>query len=531
MVSAAHRLRVQSRKDLKRELSAVLTTTRGALALWKENVRSDQELLSKLPIIHQLIENKLIQSNADTLRKALTPWIQGHRYLGYALFRNEHNGPRLVLEQYIKWNDLFVKSQHVLNKALEGEFTMSKPLVLGPHDIITVTASPIFDEKGKTIGVMCFVVDLMTWFTEATQLGRMGVSGETYAVDERGQMITPSRFKDYPGKPGVTRHPLFLQKNHVFSQKVNYNLEGYVDYRGIPVIGAWTWDEDLSLGIITEIDKAEAYRSFSTSQNLIWFMSVVVLVGMCLMLFLRELLVRNKINSLKLMEESRKKLLSMVSHDLKNPLSSLLITNDILMKTLPWESETFLRNRQLLEKNHRAAEQMKKLINDLLDSSRIEAGKMEIHLAECDGRRLLHQNIELLEPTATAKNIVLKEDVPMDLPSISADVERLSQVFSNILGNAVKFTPPGGKVTASARTVDGHVQFSITDTGPGIPDEELPHLFDRFWQADQTKELGTGLGLAISKELVMAHGGEIWVDSELGKGSSFHFVIPTWQVK
>jgi signal transduction histidine kinase len=127
---------------------------------------------------------------------------------------------------------------------------------------------------------------------------------------------------------------------------------------------------------------------------------------------------------------------------------------------------------------------------------------------------------------AISKGLQLKSELPTDLYAVFVDRHRILQVFANLIGNAIKFTPSGGTITVRAEQFEEDIQFSVEDTGPGIPKEEIPHLFDRFWQARKTARLGTGLGLFIVKGIVEGHGGRIWVESELGVGSRFHFTLP-----
>src|SRR6185503_21310932 len=141
---------------------------------------------------------------------------------------------------------------------------------------------------------------------------------------------------------------------------------------------------------------------------------------------------------------------------------------------------------------------------------------------------LLREAAEMLEPTAREKAITLTVSTADDLPSVRADSARLLQVFANLVGNAVKFTPSGGAITIAATRGDGRIECSVADNGPGIPAAQIPRLFGKFWQAKRGDGRGVGLGLAIARGIVEAHGGTITVDSEEGKGSVFSFALPVW---
>jgi signal transduction histidine kinase len=181
----------------------------------------------------------------------------------------------------------------------------------------------------------------------------------------------------------------------------------------------------------------------------------------------------------------------------------------------------------LLYQISRGVQRANRLIQDLLDVTRIEAGALSIASHAVSAGRIARDALGLLEMRASAASIELRLALDSELSEIWADEHRLLQVFENLIGNAIKFTPPGGRITVGAQSRAGELLFSIADTGVGIPAESLPRVFDRFWQAKRTERSGAGLGLPICKGLVEAHGGRIWVESTPGHGSTFYFTIPT----
>jgi signal transduction histidine kinase len=184
------------------------------------------------------------------------------------------------------------------------------------------------------------------------------------------------------------------------------------------------------------------------------------------------------------------------------------------------------RSRVQLDAIQRAADNMNRLVQDLLDTSSIEAGRLSLELRSVEVVALIGDALRLLQPLATGKRLLLTSEVPDELPPVCADPARIQQVFANLIGNAVKFSPAGGHVGVSSKHLGNTVVFSVADDGPGIGNEELAHLFERFWQARRTARLGNGLGLFIAKSIVEAHGGRIWVESTLGQGSEFFFSLP-----
>jgi signal transduction histidine kinase len=169
---------------------------------------------------------------------------------------------------------------------------------------------------------------------------------------------------------------------------------------------------------------------------------------------------------------------------------------------------------------------MNQLIQDLLDVSLIETGQLPIQRARLLGGELVVEAVETQKILATSSSVELRLEVGMGVPEVWGERDRLLQVFENLIGNAIKFTTPGGLITVGAASQDEDVVFWVADTGSGIAPDSLPHVFDRFWQATKGDRRGAGLGLPITKGIVEAHGGHIWVESTLGRGSTFFFSIP-----
>jgi signal transduction histidine kinase len=179
----------------------------------------------------------------------------------------------------------------------------------------------------------------------------------------------------------------------------------------------------------------------------------------------------------------------------------------------------------VLEVIRRLATRMNRMIEALLTVSRIEEGALAVKRKRVWVQGLLDEVAEAHESLATASLLDLRVDRPRDASAVWADRERILQVFDNLVGNAIKFTPPGGVITIGARSAHGEAMFWVSDTGPGVAAEDIPHLFDRFWQATRNDKRGAGLGLAIAKGIIEAHRGRIWAESHLGAGSTFCFAL------
>jgi PAS domain S-box-containing protein len=218
---------------------------------------------------------------------------------------------------------------------------------------------------------------------------------------------------------------------------------------------------------------------------------------------------------------AREEMIAVVSHDLKNPLVAILVQSGLLAKTLENEG-----GRRYVDSIQRSAERMRQLILDVLDVQTIEAGQLRMTWRQVQIFDLISEAVELMQPLAAEKDILLTHDVAEGCPTVLGDRERMAQVFSNLIGNAIKFTSGGGAVTVRAAVHGSELELSVEDNGSGIPPEQLPHIFDRYWKVDQPDRMGNGLGLSIAKGIVEAHGGSLAVDSHPGRGSRFSFVLP-----
>jgi signal transduction histidine kinase len=222
----------------------------------------------------------------------------------------------------------------------------------------------------------------------------------------------------------------------------------------------------------------------------------------------------------------REQVLAMVSHDLMNPLNTVMLAADFMINELVPADEEHRVQRSQLQAINRATHRMHRLIRDLLDASAAEAGRLTVVPAPHETYAILEEVREALGPLAAAKEIDFRIDAPEQLPLLKVDRDRLLQVLVNLGGNAIKFTGACGQVRLRVRVRDDGMEFRVTDSGPGIAPTDLPHVFELFWQAPETAKLGTGLGLPISKGIIEAHGGRIDARSVIGKGSSFRFTIP-----
>jgi PAS domain S-box-containing protein len=217
----------------------------------------------------------------------------------------------------------------------------------------------------------------------------------------------------------------------------------------------------------------------------------------------------------------RDEVLAVVAHDLRNPVHTILGAAGVV--EIVSDREARDRHVQMIQ---RAARKMERLISDLLDAASIESGTLSVRKAPVDLGAVVSEVVELLESQARERSIKVDSEVDSGIPLVSGDHDRLIQVVSNLLGNAIKFTPEGGNVRLRVSRMDDQVVLSIADSGIGINPTNLPHVFERFWRADDSSTKGVGLGLSIASGIIEALGGKIWAESEVGVGTTMTFSLP-----
>jgi signal transduction histidine kinase len=219
----------------------------------------------------------------------------------------------------------------------------------------------------------------------------------------------------------------------------------------------------------------------------------------------------------------REDLIAVVSHDLRNPLGTIT-TAAALLKPVVLSDASGRASKQV-EIIARSVSHMARLISDLLDVATIDAGMLSVQPQPQSVLGLLQEAVEMFQLLASQKAVQLLAETPQDALIVHADRERVLQLLSNLIGNAIKFTGPGGAIRVCAQQEPSCIRFSVIDTGRGVSEEHMEHLFDRYWQARPDRRSGIGLGLSIAKGIVEAHGGRIWAHSTLGEGTAFHFTL------
>jgi signal transduction histidine kinase len=217
---------------------------------------------------------------------------------------------------------------------------------------------------------------------------------------------------------------------------------------------------------------------------------------------------------------AREEILSVVSHDLRSPLGAILMGASTLMNI-----DDARQARTTASRIHHQAERMVRQIDDLVDFASIQAGRIVLHRELHTAAQILDAIADLFGPLASEKGLRLVALSQPTMLSIDCDAERVIQALSNLVANALKVTPRGGEITIGADRRGREAVFAVRDTGPGIDPSDLPRLFERFWRGGSSQYKGAGLGLSIARGIADAHGGRIWVESQLGTGSTFFFAL------
>jgi signal transduction histidine kinase len=236
--------------------------------------------------------------------------------------------------------------------------------------------------------------------------------------------------------------------------------------------------------------------------------------------------IEEKSRQLAVASQHKSEFLANMSHELRTPLNAIIGFSEVLSERMFGELNE--KQDEYLKDIHASGQHLLSLINDILDLSKIEAGKMELELSDFDLPMTIDNALMLIRERAGRRSIALNTAVGERVGQVHADERKIRQVLLNLLSNAIKFTPEGGRIEVEAKPVNGSIEVSVSDTGVGIAPEDQEAVFEEFRQvgtADKKVE-GTGLGLALSRKFIELHGGKIWVESQVGQGSTFTFTVP-----
>ncbi|GIL17865.1 MAG: hypothetical protein BroJett040_16160 [Oligoflexia bacterium] len=546
-----------TQKTLKNSLETVIQTAQGGLHLWARNVETEVMGWAQSPELQKItiqllnIQNK---TNSHFQRKLLKEY---RNLLGIIMHRDDHVGALLIApdgkqiasmyDGRLGKSEFAQASSEAVNQALSGKTLISQPfLVQSVSDEINeklqpviLSLSPVRDTNQKIIAVFAIILNPERDFTDILRLGRIGATGETYAFSKEGRFITPSRFESYLiatnrmklGESSILSVGVYDPKENDLTRIVQLAMKGfsgvevvpYSDYRGVPVVGAWIWDEKLHLGIVTELDADEAYKPLRVTKKLVFSMLGVALLGALIGI---ALLWKSR-NSVEKAVSMRDEFISIASHELRTPLTAIRLSLEmiprLIEKHIPEDIKNRVQHKSQIGLNQ--VDRLDRLIEDLLDVSRIRVAKFSIEKKEITLSDHVREIGERHREALKKMGSDLKIDIPEQISGMF-DPSRIEQVVANLLTNAIRYGN-GKPVTLSLSKGENMASLQVIDQGIGISSADQKRIFARFERAvPEGKHGGLGLGLYITKSIVEAHGGTIRVDSQVGQGTTFTVDLP-----
>jgi two-component system phosphate regulon sensor histidine kinase PhoR len=305
------------------------------------------------------------------------------------------------------------------------------------------------------------------------------------------------------------------------------NIDQAVNLEGRPLIEViWNYTLDEMTGKVIETGEALSREvSFDHLNNRIMDIMVSPLFNERGEIR-GAIIVFTDVTDKKRLEKIRQDFISNVSHELKTPLTSIKAMVEVLLEGGAEDSKL---RKDFLENINQEVDRLSRLVSDLLLLSRLESDREFLNPISTDFVTLITRTVSRFQPRAMKEGITLSLEIKGDIPPLKVDVNYIDQVISNLIDNAIKYTPSGGKIDVIVEDLGKDIRVSVKDTGIGIPKEDLPRIFERFYRGDKSRSLslgGVGLGLSIVKHIVEAHGGRVGVESEIGKGSTFYFTLP-----
>ena len=235
-----------------------------------------------------------------------------------------------------------------------------------------------------------------------------------------------------------------------------------------------------------------------------------------------ELEAANK--KLKELDRIKSDFVANVAHEFRTPLTIIKGNVDLVVKG--GLGDVTSEQKEMLDGAKNVANRLARLVNDLLDISKIESGKMNLRADSINMNRIIEENLPGFTKMIKDRKQTLKKELARDMPDIKADMDKITQVFINLVSNAIKYSPEGGSIAVKSLNLENEIMVEVSDTGEGVSSENLDKIFDKFTRVTAEKKEGTGLGLPIAKDIVVLHKGRMWVKSEIGKGSQFYFTLP-----
>ena len=574
--------------NLSSSLGAILESTHEAVLGWSDNHvwqtrviagnKQFVDLTQRLKWLHDAGKDLSKVPEQAALRSLLSEHIIYQDYddffiitpegINIASMRDDSLGTKnLIYDQKNKLGEMFRDKGGMTLPQLSDEPLINREGELVENYPIMFVGASVKDESGKAIATLAFRIDPTREFADILQRGRTGVSGETYAFDKNGLLLSESRFRKQlvdigvlgPNQasmlaikirdPGIDLiankvtdfnwkgRPLTEMVEAIRSKADGENWQGYADYRGVKVVGKWHWHDGMGFGVVIEVDYEEAYAMLKYGQKGLFAMAFVAgLLVIILAWYARRNEIRSELeNNLLHLEKAKAEkasraksnFLSSMSHELRTPLNAILGFTQLL--ELDAEKNFDNNQKECVAQILKAGEHLLELIEQVLELNKIEVGKMGVSLETVDPLLAIEECISMVEVGAEERSIEIIDRIENHLPDICTDRTRFKQVIINLLSNAVKYNKKGGSVEITDEIVnDDMLRISISDTGEGIPENKKLVLFNPFERLGKEggNIEGVGIGLAISQKIMEMLGGKIGYESKAGKGSCFWLEVP-----
>ncbi len=488
----------------------------------------------------------------------------------FAASDDQAMGHKKLLE---KTGDKFFKRSLLGNSAFALPFKSEIPLMdeIGKihKDFPTMLiSSPVRNEAGAIVAVLSFRLKPEDVFADIFEIERTGQTGEVYAFNSEGILISKSRFPEelkeigllenrpdtlsilnisikdpggdltegYQSKGAKKDLPYTRMAISALKGESGFDFDGYRDYRGVKVIGAWSWLSEFGFGVASEMDYDEAFSLVNKLRQWFWvllgsliFVSVFSIILAQKRRRYRHQLIRSKEEAEKA-NRAKSEFLAKMSHELRTPMNAILGFAQLLVK----DKNEPLTEYQESSVDHilKAGNHLLELINEILDLSQIEAGKLKLNLEPVSLFPITKEICELMQPVGENHDVALKNTINQNgIPLLYADKIRIKQVLVNLIGNGIKYNHKGGEVVLSFEKIENEkLRIKVSDTGRGISEEQRKVLFQPFERVGANKKIdGAGIGLTITRYLVEMMGGRIDFESVVDKGSCFYVDIPLYK--
>ncbi|MDH5477992.1 MAG: hybrid sensor histidine kinase/response regulator [Nitrospinota bacterium] len=575
---ALNRLEYETRKNYGQALETVLDVAHEAVSILVEDRVYDNKYMAINPIYLDHLEKLSSLSGKKYQMEFHEPHIHTG-VIGYALVRSDFTIAALSKGLMGRIRDTsFLDLSGQLSPLFKGESVFLPPRLIGfssednGADIVQVPtiviASPIRHRDGTLAGALLQLSDPAMDFSRITHLGRMGRSGETYAFNIEGKLLTDSRFHDQLINDGLImagetcvlkvsvkdpggrlahgfrstiapdEFPFTLMAKSALSGNRGLDINAYNNYRGERVLGAWLWDERLGMGLATEIDEVEVLEDFNKTKFVVGA-TLIAIGASAIFLFSLLVITRRKYElSLIAAKEAAEKadkakslFMASISHELRTPLTSIIgFSEQVASENLGPVNNV---QKDAVQRINKCGEDLLRIINSVLDYVRLESGKEEPILECVNLEFLVVKAIVEVEQSFGSGNIRISMDCWRKDSWVLADEHYLKQIFVNLLSNAIKYGGADGVINVSCHLRDdSHIRVSVKDHGPGMPKEKLESIFEPFNRIGKEglNVHGSGIGLSLVRKMTEAINGRIIVESQLDHGTVVHIDLPLVKV-